>query len=122
MSIILKSGDTMNFGNDHKRQFTCFVCGINLETLEEFKTHVMEHDEGREWIRCPITYCQCPCRDLRAHFQKTHKGIPIPKNCQLKASVWFDPTRKKRKPTFAEGNFISKKITTNQCITDQVMN
>lgn len=94
------------------RKYQCFVCGQLFDTHPEFSEHLIEeHEEGREWVRCPLTHCQCPVRDLRAHFEAKHPSMPIPKNCQLRASVWYDQLGKSRKKkfSFAEGNFISEK-------------
>lgn len=92
------------------RKYQCFVCGELFETFDLFKSHIYDnHDQGREWIKCPVQYCQCPCRDLRVHFKTKHPSLSIPKNCQIRAQVWFDHAKKKKKISFAEGYFVSKK-------------
>ncbi len=102
----------MDFGNSYQRKYQCFVCGQIFNEYNDMKNHIVTtHEQGREWIKCPITYCGCPVRDLRVHFKNQHPNIPIPKNCQLRSSVWYDQTNtgRKKKISFAEGNFISKK-------------
>lgn len=97
-----------------KRIWQCFVCGVEFEEYEEFKSHILkEHEEGREYIKCPLHRCDAPVRDLSAHFKSKHPNDKIPKNCQLKASVWrdFRGNRKgTRKPVeFKSGYFTSIK-------------
>lgn len=103
------------FENKHSgvRQFQCFVCGVLSKSWEDFKKHIVEnHEQGREYIICPLERCKAPVRDLRMHFKVKHPSEKLPNNCQLKTLVWLDPRdpkRKKRKVTFAEGNFYSAK-------------
>lgn len=102
----------MQFGNDSIRRYQCFVCGELSSNYEEFRQHVTtEHEEGREWVRCPLLHCQAPCRCLRTHFSAKHPQMPIPKTCQMRASVWYDQKSrgKKKKPAFAEGYYVSVK-------------
>lgn len=97
---------------DDKKIYQCFVCGVCLNNYEEFKNHFNEdHEEGREYIKCPIEYCKAPVRDLKIHFENKHKSYKLPKNCQIRASVWFDvrSPSKKKKPAFQAGNFPSDK-------------
>lgn len=103
------------FNNKHRgvRQFQCFVCGILLETFSEFKSHVKEtHEEGREWVKCPLERCGAPVRDVRSHMRSIHPHDPIPKNCQMRCVVWRDPKNpklRKKKVAFQEGYFSSAK-------------
>ena len=90
----------------------CFVCGEEFVMYEEFCQHIFsKHDEGREYLRCPA--CDCPVRDMRLHYQAKHPSRPLPKDTQLKVSIWFDfkgNKRKARKLNFKEGNFVSQKM------------
>jgi len=95
-----------------KRKWTCFVCGVEHETYEEFKNHIItEHEEGQDYIKCPLHRCDAPVRDVRAHFKRYHPNDKIPKNCPLKALVWRDYRTKKRHKTvkFNDGYFMSIK-------------
>ena len=93
------------------RKWQCFVCGKEFDAYAEYKDHILdEHEEGREYIKCPT--CEAPVRCLVTHFKVKHPNRTMPKNCQTKAVVWFDfkgGKRKTRKPKFREGNFESKK-------------
>jgi hypothetical protein len=99
--------------HDGKRQFQCFVCGVIQPDFNSFKEHVRgNHEEGREYIVCPLDHCKAPVRDLRAHFKACHKHTPCPHDRQLKALVWKDPKdprKKKKKISFEEGYFPSAK-------------
>jgi hypothetical protein len=101
--------------NDAERQYTCFVCGRAYKDFEEFKAHIIEkHQEGREYVLCPLARCGAPVRDVRAHFKVKHPKEPPPKGCQMKAIVWKDQRdpktgRKKRGMHFNEGDFESAK-------------
>ena len=97
-----------------KRKWQCFVCGKQYKNFETYKEHIIDkHEEGREFIICPT--CGAPVRDVRAHFRAKHPKRTIPKNCQMKVTVWqdFSPSgvkRKSKKPNFREGFFISNKM------------
>ncbi len=96
------------------RQYCCFVCGRNFKQFEEFKEHIIEnHEEGREFVLCPLERCKCPVRDVRAHFRACHKQEKIPTTGQMRVLVWNDvkdpKSKRKRKPTFREGYFVSEK-------------
>lgn len=102
----------MDFGqNKSERQYQCFVCGKQFKEYDLYKTHILaEHDEGREYIKCPA--CDAPVRDLRSHFQIKHKNRQLPKNGQMKVSVWYDfasGKKKTRKPKFRDGYHVSTK-------------
>lgn len=107
------------FANNHngKRQFQCFVCGIMQPDFKSFKEHIMTaHEEGREWVKCPLERCQAPVRDVRAHFKCIHPYDVMPHNCQMKALVWKDPKdpkKKKKKVSFEEGYYPSAKNKRN---------
>lgn len=94
-----------------ERKYQCFICGELFENYQDFKSHIeSSHDQGREWICCPVTFCQSPVRDLRAHFKAKHPSLQVPKSGQLRAAIWYDPKNfSKKKPTFKEGYFLSNK-------------
>jgi hypothetical protein len=94
------------------KTWQCFVCGEHLDTFHEFKAHIIEnHDEGRDYVSCPLQRCGAPVRDLRLHFKVKHPRDELPKGCQLKAIVWRDKSGKKnKKPKFKQGSIISQKM------------
>jgi hypothetical protein len=100
--------------HDGRRQYQCFVCGVLTGSdFNAFKEHIKSnHEENREYIICPLAHCGAPVRDMRTHFKVKHKGTKLPSNCPLRCVCWKDPRdpkRRKRKVTFAEGNFYSAK-------------
>lgn len=95
-----------------EKKWKCFVCGKEHTSYSNFKEHIfIEHDEGRDFVKCPLTRCNAPIRDVRAHFKVIHPNDKIPKNCQqLKALIWRDSIgRKRKKVEFDEGYFTSIK-------------
>lgn len=106
---------TLPFAGDHnKRMYQCFVCGKQYKEYEPFKEHILgEHDEGREYVICPLERCQAPVRDLKAHFKAKHPTTAMPKTGPSRAMIWKDVSGKKtrtRKPSFREGYLISGKM------------
>lgn len=102
--------------DNNKRKWMCFVCGREFEEYDPYKEHIIEsHEEGREYIICPLARCGAPVRDLRLHFKAKHPSEKeVPKIGQMKALVWKDhSTRtgkmKQRKPKFREGYLVSGK-------------
>lgn len=97
------------------RKYCCFVCGRIYEEYEEFKSHILsEHEEGRDYIVCPLQRCQAPVRDVKTHFKAKHIGEKLPAGIQFKATIWRDYNAstgkvKTRRPKFREGTFISIK-------------
>lgn len=95
------------------RKFQCYVCGLLYDDYNEFKQHITsEHEEGREYLLCPLKHCRAPVRDLRAHFRTCHKGIVLPESVQMRATVFYDvrePKKIKRKVSFKEGYLLSHK-------------
>lgn len=105
---------TLPFERDNGlRKYACFVCGRQFEVFDEFTAHIVEtHEEGREYVRCPLERCQACVRDIRLHFKFKHQHEPLPKNGQMKAMIWKDQGNKKvktRKPRFREGYMMSTK-------------
>lgn len=99
--------------NKPKKQFQCFVCGMVQNTYEEFKSHIIEkHEEGREYLTCPLKHCMSPVRELSSHFKAKHPNIPLPKTIQHRVAVMYDISstdKRKRKVSFKSGFFESKK-------------
>src|SRR5690606_36339156 len=100
-----------------ERKFQCFVCGQLFSDYIEYKDHIVEsHEEGREYVICPLQHCQAPVRDLKMHVKVKHRGVDlkgIEKKFQTKATVWndFSPTGKKktRPPKVRRGKYVSVK-------------
>lgn len=102
--------------DDGIRKWQCFVCGKEHAEYEAFKTHIVEnHEEGREYLLCPLPRCGAPVRDVTLHLKLKHKEESVPKayNGPLRTIVWKDHKskgkKKARKPTFREGHFVSMK-------------
>lgn len=100
------------FEKEFSRKWSCFVCGFETKTFESFKDHIIEkHDEGRDYLLCPLDRCQAPVRCIKTHFKFKHPDEPLPKCEQLRALIWKDAKnpRRTKKPKFREGYFISMK-------------
>lgn len=99
--------------NARERSYVCFVCGVPFKAIEQYKEHIIStHQEGREYVKCPLARCGYPVRDMRSHFNVYHRTEPMPKNCQMKALVWTDiknPKKRRKKTIFKEGHIISVK-------------
>jgi RNase P protein component len=100
-----------------KRKYQCFVCGVQFENFKEYCNHIKEkHEEGRDYVICPVSHCQAPIRDLRSHFKHKHPSLKMPnKDGMNKAIIWrdFNPKKNKmqvRKPKFREGYYHSTKM------------
>lgn len=95
------------------RKYTCFVCGINLDNHQNYKDHIIkEHEMGRDYVLCPLSRCGYPVRCIRTHYKAHHPRESLPKVVQLKATLWRDFTKNKKKyqkPKFKEGYFESAK-------------
>jgi hypothetical protein len=104
------------FGKDDgKRKWQCFVCGHEYGDFETFRAHILEkHEEGREYVVCPLARCGAPVRDVMLHFKAKHPqdSMPMQKGPN-RAIVWKDigkkGGKKSRKPTFRKGHFVSLK-------------
>jgi hypothetical protein len=102
--------------DDGSRKFTCFVCGVKFDVFTEYKEHIIQsHDQGREFVICPLERCGAPVRDLRLHYKAKHPSeTRIPQTGQMKAMIWKDQNPKTgkmqaRKPKFREGYLTSNK-------------
>lgn len=95
------------------RKYVCFVCGVPFDIYQDFSSHVKEtHEEGREWVKCPLARCQAPVRDVRLHYRVKHPSEKPPTQGQMRALIWSDqkqPSKKKKKMQFAEGYITSQK-------------
>lgn len=106
---------TLPFQKDNGiRKYQCFVCGLFFGNSEEYKSHILtKHDQGREFVICPLARCGFPVRDLRTHFKAKHKHDKFPKTCQMKATIWKDVKKDgslvARPPKFREGYMVSNK-------------
>lgn len=101
--------------NNNKRKFQCFCCGLELQTPQEFQTHITEtHEEGRDYIKCPLARCQKVIRDTKIHFKLCHPQEPLPKHGAMRSLIWKDfggkNKGKTRKPKFREGYLVSNKM------------
>ena len=104
----------MSSSHNKKTQvFQCFVCDQLFTTYTEFKTHITTtHTEGREFVMCPLARCNCPVRDLKTHFQKSHPSEKVPKGVQMRAIVFRDlrdASKQRKTPRFKQGTYISAK-------------
>ncbi len=101
------------FRSRQPKKYRCFVCGRDFIDYDEFREHIIEeHEEGREYVKCPI--CEAPVRDVRMHVKVKHPGKPLPKQGQMRATAWYDfsgksRTKKKKVPDFKEGYIVSIK-------------
>jgi hypothetical protein len=109
--------DTPFEKNDGKRKFLCFVCGRGYKEVQEFRTHILEeHEQGREYLLCPLARCQQPVRDLKAHFKAKHPGDQVPNFGPMKALIWKDWSSKggkkvgKTRTPWKDGSFTSIKM------------
>lgn len=105
---------TLPFEKDTTRKYQCFICGMAHTEFEAFKQHIKEsHEEGREFVICPLQHCGACVRCLKTHFKAKHPHSPLPQSGPMKAIVWKDQfpsgKLKTRKPKFREGYFISMK-------------
>jgi DNA-directed RNA polymerase subunit RPC12/RpoP len=108
---------TLPFQESSSRKYQCFVCGIQFDDYDKYREHVLEkHQEGREYVKCPLEHCQAPVRDVRLHFKAKHPKTPLPQKGMMRAMVWkdFSPGGEKRKtkkkPQFKEGWYQSTKM------------
>jgi hypothetical protein len=105
---------TLPFDNSDTKKWQCFVCGMMFSSYQYLQEHILEeHEEGRDYVRCPLQRCGACVRDLRLHFKVKHKNEKLPKVPQYKAMVWRDFSKKgkkkTRKPKFKQGNYLSSK-------------
>jgi hypothetical protein len=96
-----------------QRQYVCFVCGLTFKEYQEYQEHILaDHQEGRDYVKCPLARCGACVRDTVAHMKAKHPTEPLPKTGMLRALVWADkqaPGKKKKKPRFKDGFFLSIK-------------
>lgn len=103
----------MNFVITEFRKWTCFVCGHQYNTFEEYKDHIFDrHEVGRDYVVCPLARCAAPVRDIKLHYKAIHPHEKLPEKGQMRAIVFRDirdPKRKKKKQPFKEGYVFSLK-------------
>jgi len=98
--------------NAGTRQYICFVCGVPFSAYYEYAQHITDkHEEGREYIKCPLTRCQAPVRDVRLHFKIKHPTEKCPQSGQMRPIIWKDQKApgKRKKIKFHEGYINSQK-------------
>ena len=104
---------TLPFG-DSSGKHVCFCCGIQFSEYEEFRSHIIEsHEEGREFVRCPLEHCKAPVRDVKLHMKVKHPNFDLRNfKGQARAIIWHDfpaKGKKTRKPRFKQGKYESTK-------------
>jgi len=101
--------------NNRIKNFSCFVCDVIFDTIEEFRSHIVsEHEEGIDYITCPHPECGCPVRDLRTHIALKHPTFKIPDGYPTRPVILRDSKNKKKRNTaFKSGEFFSKKNNKN---------
>lgn len=101
--------------NNGEKKYSCFCCGVLFSSYDEFKDHIIqEHEQGREYVLCPLPHCKCPVRDVKLHLKVKHPSFDIKSfTGQSRAIVWYDFTskgkRKTKKPRFKQGKYQSSK-------------
>lgn len=107
-----------NNPNAGTRKYVCFVCGVPFEGYYEYKDHILAtHEEGQDFVKCPLARCQAPVRDVRLHYKVKHPTEKSPKSGQMRALVWKDhkpASKKSKKSKFKEGYFTSEKNGSKQ--------
>ena len=98
---------------ESSKAYSCFCCGGHFSSYDEFKTHILEsHEEGRDFVRCPLPHCGAPVRDAKLHLKVKHPGFKVNFTGQSRAIVWHDFSakgKKTRKPRFKQGKYESTK-------------
>jgi len=97
----------------HQRKWQCFVCGVQFTDYLEYKAHILDkHEEGREYIVCPLKRCGAPVRDMKMHFKVRHPTESLKNyNGPMRTTIWKDFGGKKtRKPKFRQGKHLSTKM------------
>ena len=94
--------------------YCCFCCGVQFSDYLEFKTHIVDtHEEGRDFVRCPLGHCGAPVRDVKLHLKVKHPGFKVDNfTGQTRAIVWHDFSakgKKTKKPRFKQGKYESTK-------------
>lgn len=98
----------------NQRKYKCFVCGVEYTDFVEYKEHIVEeHDEGTDYIMCPLIRCQAPVRDMKTHFKCKHPSESLPRSGAMRATQWRDIKKgkiTKRKPKHRSGKYASTKM------------
>lgn len=110
----MNSPEMFNIPDRFKRKYQCFCCGVQFQEWDKFTDHIIEnHEEGREYVLCPLKRCQAPVRCISSHFKAKHPGEKLPPVKQLKAMIWKDfsgDKKRTRKPRFRQGFYQSNKM------------
>lgn len=108
-----------------KRKYQCFVCGEQFTDFIGYKEHITDkHEEGKDYVLCPLKRCGAPVRDLKLHFKTKHPSEKLPQKGMMRAMIWKDisprkatkdgkPVMKTRKPKFRKGEYESIKMGRN---------
>lgn len=105
---------TLPFSSGADKKYVCFCCGLQYSDYDDFKIHIIEeHEEGRDFVLCPLDHCKAPVRDVKLHLKVKHPHFNL-KNFkgQSRAIVWKDFSskgKKTRKPRFKQGKYESIK-------------
>jgi DNA-directed RNA polymerase subunit RPC12/RpoP len=115
-----------DISDKHQRKYQCFVCGEQFTDFAEYKEHIFKnHEEGNDYVKCPLQRCGAPVRDVKLHFKTRHPSEKVPAKCMMRALVWKDvaPPRRKKKdgkpemvtrtPKFRQGLYESIKMNRN---------
>jgi hypothetical protein len=105
-------------GNNGGRKYQCFVCSLIYDEFDEFSAHIVnEHEEGTDYVLCPLERCKAPVRCIKSHYKARHPSEKMPHKGMLKATIWrdIDPQGKikKRKAKFRTGWHESSKMKKN---------
>lgn len=95
-----------------QRKYVCFCCKVlPFNTYYEYQQHIIStHEEGRDYVLCPLARCRAPVRCVKSHFAAHHPTEKSPSMGQLRALIWRDSKApKKKKPKFHEGYINSQK-------------
>ena len=101
--------------NKNCRKYQCFCCGVQFNNFVEFTNHIIEkHEEGRDYVRCPLERCKACIRCVKSHFKAKHPSEKLPTKGLMKAIIWKDVLpngkTKVKKRGFREGWHQSTKM------------
>ncbi len=102
------------FSDNSDKKYVCFCCGMQYAEYDDFKDHILEsHEEGREFVLCPLDHCKAPVRDVKSHLRVKHPHFNLNNfKGQARAIIWHDFSqkgKKTRKPRFKQGKYESIK-------------
>lgn len=83
--------DRFGSSTSNSKKYQCFCCSRQYTDLNEYKEHILkEHEEGRDFVICPLKRCGFPVRDLKLHYKTKHPTEAMPKEGMTRAMVWKD--------------------------------